>query len=364
MRQIANIIRRNKLYACLAIFILAINILVFAGWLSERSAQESMEQAVSEEAPPQPAGESGSSKIFDEEDILLRQKKIESLARTEPVLYLFIVAVNLTILFVIFSGFLIDAYLGIRFFRKEPVDIRLRKPEKPRWKFSDIVRVVLIFVSAGYIFVIFQSLAARQFTIFGNTNFRMVFDTALMNIVGIIVIFHFVRKKYSQDTSAIGFGRVDLLKGVTFGMVGYIALVPVLVGIMAATYFVVKKIGYEPPVQPIVDVFMKEKETSILWMSAVFAAIFGPVAEEIFFRGFMYPVVREKWGITAGIIGTSVIFSLLHAHIVGFLPIMALGVLLAYLYEKTGSLIVPMAVHMAHNLGMVVLVFLMRSVGV
>ena len=126
----------------------------------------------------------------------------------------------------------------------------------------------------------------------------------------------------------------------------------------------IKRTGYEPPVQPIVGVLLEERDTSILWMSAFFAAVFGPVAEEIFFRGFMYPAVKEKWGKTAGIIGTSVIFSFLHVHVVGVLPIIALGVFLAYLYEKTGTLLVPIAVHIIHNVSMVILVFLVRGVGI
>jgi membrane protease YdiL (CAAX protease family) len=61
---------------------------------------------------------------------------------------------------------------------------------------------------------------------------------------------------------------------------------------------------------------------------------------------------------------TSAVFASLHAHWVGFLPILALGLLLVYLFEKTGSLVPSMVVHMMHNVGMVVLVFVVRSIGV
>jgi membrane protease YdiL (CAAX protease family) len=120
---------------------------------------------------------------------------------------------------------------------------------------------------------------------------------------------------------------------------------------------------YRPPVQPIVEVFMEEKETAVLWISTLFAAIFGPIAEEIFFRGFMYGAVKKSFGVFWGMVVTASVFAILHAHAVGFFPIMVLGLLLAYLYEKTGSLVPSMAVHIMHNVGMVVLVFLMRGVG-
>lgn len=362
MGRAPGIIQRNKIYVVLTVFILSINVLVFAGWLGQRSVIERDDRPAAEEVSPAPGRES--RKIFDEQEIAERQKKIEKLAGENPGLYFLVAAVNLSLLFVIFLGFLIDICLAVRFFKKKPIDIRLAKPEKPRWGLADIVRVIIIFLSAGYAFVFARSYMVHSFAVFSNPNFLMVFDTAVMNIVGIAVVFYFVLRKYGQKMSAMGLAGVDMVRGIFFGAAGYIALIPVLVAVMAVTFFVVRSIGYEPPVQPIVEVFMEEKETSVLWMSALFAAVFGPIAEEIFFRGFMYPAVREKWGKAVGIIGTSVIFSFLHAHVAGFMPIIALGILLAYLYEKTGSLMVPMAVHMIHNLGMVMLVFIMRGIGI
>ncbi|MBU1006915.1 MAG: CPBP family intramembrane metalloprotease, partial [Candidatus Omnitrophica bacterium] len=58
----------------------------------------------------------------------------------------------------------------------------------------------------------------------------------------------------------------------------------------------------------------------------------------------------------------AVVFSLLHANIAGFLPIMALGVLLAYLYEATGSLVASMTVHVIHNSVIIGFVFFIKEV--
>ena len=61
---------------------------------------------------------------------------------------------------------------------------------------------------------------------------------------------------------------------------------------------------------------------------------------------------------------TAGLFAALHAHIVGFFPIMVLGMLLAYIYEKTGTLVSSVTVHMIHNLSMVFLVFLVKQIGI
>lgn len=360
MRRISEIIRTNKFYTVLAVFVIAINLLVFMGWMAEKAEERegatlNQEEVIAEEEPQEEE-----TKLFDEADLEARQARLADLAETNPPLYVFIGVFNLGILFVIFLGMIFDVYFLTRWFKKDPVKIRISDKDPPRWNFADVVKVTLIFTSFGYFFIIVQALVAKFFPMLNNENFRMVFNTGVMNLVGISVMVYFVVKKHGQKIRDMGLSLVKWPAGAMYGVIGYIALVPVLLGIMIAIFYVVKLIGYEPPVQPIVEVFMKEKETSILWMSALFAAIFGPIAEEIFFRGFMYPAVKKKFGIFWAMAGTSAIFAFLHAHIVGFLPIMFLGLLLAYLYEKTGSLVAPIVVHVTHNVGMVFLVFMMR----
>jgi membrane protease YdiL (CAAX protease family) len=362
MGKFSDIVRENKLYTVLFIFILLVNVLIFADWMAERSekrAQTAVQEKAAEEEPVQPP----ERKLFDEEDIKVRQEKLQDLADEKPLLYLFLGLFNLLILFVIFVGLLLDMYFLVRWTRKEPLRIQLVQQENPRWDIADVVRVTLIFLSFGYVFVILQAFVAKLFPILYNENFRMVFNTAAINVVGISVILYFVAGKYGQAVDALGLTSRKFSRGVFYAVVGYIALVPIFLAIMTATFYVTKLIEYRPPVQPIVRVFMEEKETGVLWLSALFAAVFGPIAEEIFFRGFMYRVLRVKLGIFWAMAVTSAVFAFLHTHIVGFLPIMALGMLLAYLYEKTGSLVTPISVHIIHNVGMVMLVFLVRGIG-
>jgi membrane protease YdiL (CAAX protease family) len=356
MVKLSDIIRRNKFYTVLVVFIILINLAIFVGRVSKEKTEEA--PAKTEEVQEERALFPG------EEGYEARQEKIEQLAQSNPKLYFFIAIFNLFILFLIFVGFLLDGYFISRWARNRPLDISGLKPEQPRWNVADVVRVVLIFVSFGYAFVILEAFFDKLFPILRNENFRLVFDTAIMNLVGISVIMYFIVKKYRQRVSAIGLTTKSFLKNIFYAMVGYISLVPVLLIIMLATFFVIKWLAYTPPLQPIVEVFLGEKKISILLLSTLFAAIFGPIAEEIFFRGFMYGAIKKTFGVFWAMIVTAAIFSFLHTHIVGFLPIMALGLLLAYLYEKTGSLVSCMAVHIIHNVGMVILVFIARSTGV
>jgi len=369
-----DIMRKNRIYLFFLLFILGINLLAHMRTGAVRRAEgtktaapaevgEKKDAAVEvksavETAPAQP--EKKKRLFADGEEVRARQEKLEKLASKNPKLYFFLAALNLTLVFIVFTGILLDGYFVSRWLRKKPIGIKVIEQEPPRWTIGDVVRVALIFLFWGYVFVILQGFVLRYFPLLRNENFHMVFNTAVVNIVGISVILHFVGKKHSQNVAALGLTSRKMTASIAYAAIGYMTLIPIIVVIMTVTFLVTRIFEYRPPVQPIVQAFIEEKQTSVLWASTLFAAVCGPVAEEIFFRGFMYPAVKKRFGMFWGMVGTSAIFSGLHAHVVGFAPIMALGILLVYLREKTGSLVPSIAVHVMHNLGMVMLVFLMR----
>lgn len=74
----------------------------------------------------------------------------------------------------------------------------------------------------------------------------------------------------------------------------------------------------------------------------------APVAEETVFRGVLLHLWTRRWGVRAGVIGTSMAFAALHA----MEPISAFlfGVTMCVLYMRTETLLVPIATHMVHNI--------------
>jgi len=75
--------------------------------------------------------------------------------------------------------------------------------------------------------------------------------------------------------------------------------------------------------------------------------IIAPICEEVFYRGYIYPVVRNRTGILMGIVLTSLFFALVHVQ--SFLVLFSLSVALCFLYEKNRSLIPPILVHAFYN---------------
>lgn len=83
-----------------------------------------------------------------------------------------------------------------------------------------------------------------------------------------------------------------------------------------------------------------------------------PVTEEVFFRGFFYATLRRSMGPLGAIVLSAFVFALLHAYAFGLLPLFVIGFLLAYLYERTGSIVAPVVAHAANNLHSLLVTYL------
>jgi membrane protease YdiL (CAAX protease family)/uncharacterized RDD family membrane protein YckC len=88
---------------------------------------------------------------------------------------------------------------------------------------------------------------------------------------------------------------------------------------------------------------------------AIFAVlaivVLAPVAEEIFFRGFFFAGLRTRWSLWPSALLSGAIFGLVHAPTgpTAAIPLAGLGVGLAWLYNKTGSIYPCMLAHFLNN---------------
>jgi membrane protease YdiL (CAAX protease family) len=84
----------------------------------------------------------------------------------------------------------------------------------------------------------------------------------------------------------------------------------------------------------------------------VLVAFAAPLVEELFFRGFLFGVLREKVGWIFAAVVAGGVFGVIHAagtpaRTLGILVI--LGVAFCVLYWRTGSIIPGIALHAIHN---------------
>lgn len=87
--------------------------------------------------------------------------------------------------------------------------------------------------------------------------------------------------------------------------------------------------------------------------------LIAPVVEEILFRGILTNRWALKWGITTGIVASTVLFGMGHA--LGMIGATAFGLVAVLLYFQTGGLVVPITFHVVNNLVAVGLEFAFPS---
>jgi membrane protease YdiL (CAAX protease family) len=100
-------------------------------------------------------------------------------------------------------------------------------------------------------------------------------------------------------------------------------------------------------------------------------AVLPAVSEEVTFRGVLQKLLKGSNGSNSsnGVKGevphlaiwaTAIIFSAVHMQFYGFVPRMLMGALFGYMLAWTGSLWVPMMMHLVNN-GMAVLLYFLAN---
>ena len=88
---------------------------------------------------------------------------------------------------------------------------------------------------------------------------------------------------------------------------------------------------------------------SDLLLLMVLIAVIAPVAEELFFRGMLYPLLRQRWSMWPAIVLNGLLFALIHV-LPPLLPgLFIVGMVLAWVRERSGSLIPSVLLHAMQN---------------
>jgi membrane protease YdiL (CAAX protease family) len=86
-----------------------------------------------------------------------------------------------------------------------------------------------------------------------------------------------------------------------------------------------------------------------LFFAVIAIGIVAGAAEEVFFRGYMQSMLRERWRPALAIVVTSVCFGALHLDLLHAPLAIALGVYLGFVTERAGSALPAVVCHIVNN---------------
>jgi membrane protease YdiL (CAAX protease family) len=285
------------------------------------------------------------------ESLRLREEKFKKTLEENPRLFGL-----LTLLFggVLLAGISTDAFFAARTLHGKPLIEHGRSQEDVPWGLAAVFRVFVLIFFLEALILSLEMVASLFLDMRGvNRDLLLMINSLLRNVIAAAVIVALVVKRYRTPLERIGLTARDFGRNVRTGLIGYVAVVPPLLIVLFFMALIAKSVSYEPPPQPVVEMYIRESAPKFLLFFTVFVAVLGPLMEELFFRGFAYKALRTRFGVNAAMTATALFFALLHTSVVAFIPIFLLGFFLNYLYEKTGSLVPGMVAHMTHNLIMV-----------
>lgn len=243
---------------------------------------------------------------------------------------------------VVLGAALVAAILARRLWVDRPPRARGFTPHASRdLVAAAVVWLALMNVIGGAV----RAASASDEALFGADVIALVVAHALF----LVILTAYFRARYGATTADLGFKRPKA-GDIVLSLLVYVASLPAFLAAAALT----RVLSGDLPVQRSVEL-LRESTFAERALLSIAAVITAPVAEELLFRGIVFGALRGAVGLWPAVVFSSVLFGLTHVD-AAMGPLVWLGAVLALVYERTGSLWAPIAVHSAHNAIMVLLV--------
>ena len=168
---------------------------------------------------------------------------------------------------------------------------------------------------------------------------------ALLQGLLVLAAWYFGIRRYGAPWSALGLVRARLRWVILIPLAGVI----VSFAFTAIYVLLVTAAGIESMLPPQVPGgALGEGPARVINVAVI--GVLGPLTEEIFFRGFLLVAMVAAIGLQRGAIVGSAMFALMHRDVAVMVPVFMTGLILAWLYLKTGSIWPPLVAHSTQNL--------------
>ncbi|MBN1490017.1 MAG: CPBP family intramembrane metalloprotease [Phycisphaerae bacterium] len=181
-----------------------------------------------------------------------------------------------------------------------------------------------------------------------------VVPTVVAGMLGAAMCLWLGAQEFPGGLRTFGLRTRRLPEEAAVAVVAFLLAFPMCVGLLSASEYVVSWWTGEQvlPNHPILDALAaSELPPWARALGVIGPVIVAPMAEELFFRGIMQSFLKQYLGSRwRSLLLVSLIFGMAHygqPQVV--LPLAALGLILGYLYERRGSLVAPIILHILFN---------------
>ncbi|HET7625324.1 MAG TPA: CPBP family intramembrane glutamic endopeptidase [Verrucomicrobiae bacterium] len=225
----------------------------------------------------------------------------------------------------------------------------LGRPRKSE-KFVKHFIALLVFVYVGFFLM---WLAAR---LHGGPENREIGNTWKAVVVifcfqgaALILVSRFLREQRMTWNEAFGL-KNDTARALLFGAVLGIGLFSIGGGLQVLSGWALEHLHHPAQEQTAVQVIRAAQSWPNRLVLGIAAVLIAPAAEEILFRGLLYPTIKQAGYPRLAIWITALLFGAIHMNLATFIPLTVLALLLIWIYEKTGNLLASITAHAVFNL--------------
>ena len=209
------------------------------------------------------------------------------------------------------------------------------------WTLGDAARATALAVGVIVLLVLLTAPVIRMFG--GPEGAATLLLLAILQGTLLLGVWRFGPWKYGLSWRALGL-QAGFSNGAGLALLVFLVSVGfVLLYSLAVSVLGLKDLA--PP--PLPGELMATYPQRIAVFSLTVLA--APLVEEVFFRGFLLPVFVGRWGFVWGAGFVSLVFSMSHGVPGLLVPAFVTGMLLAWLYRRTGSLWNCCLAHGAQN---------------
>jgi len=292
------------------------------------------------------------------------EKNLPDILAKNPILYIEYSILAILIILSILTGLIILGWAVNKKIHKKDI-YRFSVPEfKIPWGVKELIEVVVLFLFLNISFSWLSSSVIKYLGLEGTTKRFIIFGNLLLvEFLIFLAVFYYIFIKPRTNLNIVRKWKENLWYNLKFTIGSYLGAVPLIIVMFSISVIVANYFNYKSEPHPLITVILKTDSLIELFLILLFAGLLGPIIEEVFFRLFLLGIFKNYFSVFISIFLTAVIFALLHLSIVGFLPIFTLGLLLAFVYQKTKNILYPIVIHALHN-GILLCVALMLKAGI
>lgn len=175
-------------------------------------------------------------------------------------------------------------------------------------------------------------------------------------VVTIPIMYYLMKKDYEYPLSPRNRERVFIPRKYIKGIKAKSVILPLIAGIFAALG--PGRLISSLPIDGILEDYESVRETyesGYFFVQIFVLGILSPVTEEFIFRGLAFKRLKGYYDVTIAAYISSLMFAIAHFNLIQGIYAFIMGIMFVFIYEKNGSIVHSIAMHMAANITTVVM---------